>query len=1517
MPIPVRSPRLANKSNNALCKSPSSEDNGFLDEGENSSVSKASGLSSQNTRKRSLRLENGNQLKLTNMFLKKRDRSPVIDVAQTKKIKVDSDHLSDNSDSESKPNIETNKNKDKSDSNQNTDKSHEIKNKSKNLEANDSSNKNNGQSHGECHLNEHKINNEERTNEDGEVNHKTKAENHNEVENNKKTDDIIMDVKEQNPSVLSISKTTDIESNEYESNNKDQKHFETSESNKNNTNCSGHSEVKSNINRHIPNNETCDICGQFLNDSDLVYYQGHPQDAVEEFIALTNEKLVLSAGDEGDITERPQTNITGFSIFDQHGHLCPIDGGLIENDVRIYMSGYLKSICSELPDIDEDSIPVKDVGPIIEWFIHGFDGGDRNCITLSTEFGEYNLLKPSAEYTPLMNSLYEKIWLSKVVVEYLEEFHYLQPNYEDLLEVIREATIPDLEDQKMTEEMLHKHAQFVCDQVVCLEADDDDDPLITLPCMRELIKLMGIKFGKKRARAKIDYKKIDKKAWTKATTTPLVRKTFESFFTEQLDKTNHELALRRKRCGICEACQQPDCGECNACRAMAKFGGHGRTKKACVRRLCPNMAVQQADDSDPEDDDDYQQMAEKKLHDKLEDTVPVKLTGVNSRKINWIGEPLKADATKIYFEKVEIDGSELQIGDYVMVETSQPNIPSLVAKVVYMWKDTLNPKAGYFHGEVFVRSSETVLGEVGNPREVFLGDKCCNNAPLSSILRKASVERRETPKDWFKLGGKDVDGDMFDDDGKTYFYNKYYERFTARFEDLPEDPVCPNALRKHRYCPSCERKTRRDATNIPKVLGKLPEKSEVVKETNRSEWSLVKWQDYEYKKGCGVFLRPGTFKLKNSINKALNNSLKPKLEKVDEDVFPEYYRKSDNNLRGSNIDTEEPFCVGYIAAVTAKGDGPLIVPQDIYLKVNVMYRPENTCSRFPQHEDLNVVYWSNEIVDVPFSSVAGPCQLIYEKNIPEHDSIHSWLEQDPTRFYFRMAYDKSSREFVEVPHDATSVGRIEGKGKDKGKGKGKSSKPQETKKLEDLKVRPLRTLDVFAGCGGLSDGLHQAGIAECKWAIENLEAAAHAYSLNNKNCIVFNEDCNALLKDAMSGATHSAGGLRLPMQGEVELLCGGPPCQGFSGMNRFNSREYSNFKNSLVASYLSFCDYYRPKYFILENVRNFVAFKKGMVLKLTLRTLLDMGYQCTFGILQAGNYGVPQTRRRLIILAAAPGHKLPSYPEPTHVFSRRACSVTATIDGKRFVTNIQWDDSAPRRTCTIQDAMSDLPEICNGASRLEIDYGSMPQSYFQRLVRSKDETVKLRDHICKNMAPLIQARISRVPTTPGSDWRDLPNISVTLSDGTKCKVLQYRYHDKKNGRSSTGALRGVCACAAGGACSPNDKQENTLIPWCLPHTGNRHNNWAGLYGRVCWDGYFSTTVTDPEPMGKQGRVLHPEQNRVVSVRECARSQGFPDGYVFAGTVQDKHRQIGNAVPPPLGAALGREIRKALVLSTSS
>ena len=155
----------------------------------------------------------------------------------------------------------------------------------------------------------------------------------------------------------------------------------------------------------------------------------------------------------------------------------------------------------------------------------------------------------------------------------------------------------------------------------------------------------------------------------------------------------------------------------------------------------------------------------------------------------------------------------------------------------------------------------------------------------------------------------------------------------------------------------------------------------------------------------------------------------------------------------------------------------------------------------------------------------------------------------------------------------------------------------------------------------------------------------------------------------------------------------------------------------------------------------------------------------------------------------------------------------------------------------------------------------------------------LCDHVTKNMAPRFElkyfltklfgiffARFELIPTTPGSDWRDLPNKVMQLKDGTWAKKLLYHFNDVKQGKSSTGAKRGVCPCADGKSkCDPTEKQDRTVVPWCLPHTGARHNQWAGLYGRVDWDGFFSTTITNPEPMGKQGRVLHPDQNRLVAV----------------------------------------------------
>uniref|UniRef100_A0A1B6LRH7 RFTS domain-containing protein n=1 Tax=Graphocephala atropunctata TaxID=36148 RepID=A0A1B6LRH7_9HEMI len=237
----------------------------------------------------------------------------------------------------------------------------------------------------------------------------------------------------------------------------------------------------------------CDICRQLLLDSDLRLYVGHPRDAVDEYIALTDPKLSLFTGEEGCINEydeRPQNKITQFSVYDKAGHLCPFDGGLIERNVLLYFSGYVKAVYEESPE-PEGGIPAKDMGPINEWWVSGYDGGERALIGFSTAYGEYYLMEPSEAYAPLMESVKERIYMGKLVIEFLLEEE--DASYEDLLNKLQ-TTVPPFGTSTLTEDSLLRHAQFVCDQVLSFDtgSDSTDDLLITSPCMRALVKLAGV-----------------------------------------------------------------------------------------------------------------------------------------------------------------------------------------------------------------------------------------------------------------------------------------------------------------------------------------------------------------------------------------------------------------------------------------------------------------------------------------------------------------------------------------------------------------------------------------------------------------------------------------------------------------------------------------------------------------------------------------------------------------------------------------------------------------------------------------------------------------------------------------------------------------------------------------------------------------------------------------------------------------------------------------------------------------
>lgn len=120
-------------------------------------------------------------------------------------------------------------------------------------------------------------------------------------------------------------------------------------------------------------------------------------------------------------------------------------------------------------------------------------------------------------------------------------------------------------------------------------------------------------------------------------------------------------------------------------------------------------------------------------------------------------------------------------------------------------------------------------------------------------------------------------------------------------------------------------------------------------------------------------------------------------------------------------------------------------------------------------------------ISIPFNRVTGKCYLAFGDALNE--SPAEWSQKGPNRFYFLQAYDAKKSEYYDVPPYATKMGHA-------GKGKGKDKSVTVTQKTElppiwDKIDRPLRCLDVFAGCGGLSEGLHQSGVAETKWAVSS------------------------------------------------------------------------------------------------------------------------------------------------------------------------------------------------------------------------------------------------------------------------------------------------------------------------------------------------------------------------------------------------------------------------------------------------
>lgn len=389
----------------------------------------------------------------------------------------------------------------------------------------------------------------------------------------------------------------------------------------------------------------------------------------------------------------------------------------------------------------------------------------------------------------------------------------------------------------------------------------------------------------------------------------------------------------------------------------------------------------------------------------------------------------------------------------------------------------------------------------------------------------------------------------------------------------------------------------------------------------------------------------------------------------------------------------------------------------------------------------------------------------------------------------------------------------------------------------------LTHIDLFAGAGGLSTGLELAGFHSL-FANELSPSYAETLKKSHPDTEVETGD----IREVDAGAVRRGLGL---VQGELDLLAGGPPCQGFS-INA-PKRSLEDDRNHLFRDYLRFAEEFFPRFILIENVPGMISFERGQTVQEILLALRSLGYQADVRVLFAPHYGVPQARWRTIILANRIGiEPLALFPVPKFFAEGRA-NFTTTFLSKSVVLEF----AAVKRTAlhsfvNVGDAISDLPPIDNGGGDLICSYQSEPESVYQALLR--DDRITVANHQCARLGQVNLERLKHIP--PGGSWRDIPH---------------------------------------------------ELLPKGMKRA--RRSDHTKRYGRLHLDQLGSTILTKCDP--HWGTYVHPSQDRVLSVREAARIQSFPDRVQFFGSLTEQYEQVGNAVPPLFAREIGLRLVECL------
>jgi DNA (cytosine-5)-methyltransferase 1 len=227
-------------------------------------------------------------------------------------------------------------------------------------------------------------------------------------------------------------------------------------------------------------------------------------------------------------------------------------------------------------------------------------------------------------------------------------------------------------------------------------------------------------------------------------------------------------------------------------------------------------------------------------------------------------------------------------------------------------------------------------------------------------------------------------------------------------------------------------------------------------------------------------------------------------------------------------------------------------------------------------------------------------------------------------------------------------------------------------------------IDLFAGCGGLSEGLRQAGF-KVMAAIEANEYAAMCYSINHPEAVLIQKDIRKVTSNDIK---------RIVSGRELHLLAGCPPCQGFSSVRRLNKKKSArDSRNCLILDYLRLIRRLKPLTIMLENV---AALKDYYLFKLLIRSLKQSGYKIDYEIVNIADYGVPQRRKRLVMVGSLLGDIKIAPITKEHKTVRDAIGHLTSIEKTRDPLH----RITPNHTEKVQEIINLIPR--NGGSRTDL-----------------------------------------------------------------------------------------------------------------------------------------------------------------------------------------------------------------------